>query len=150
MRAVVQRVSDCSVRVGESVTGSIDCGLLVYLGVGTLDDTRDCLYLAKKITGLRIFEDSDGKMNLSLEDLPGYGICVVSQFTLFADARKGRRPSYTDAAPPEKAAALYEEFILKLKALGYNPSKGMFRETMRVTYTNEGPVTIILDTRPTL
>lgn len=146
MRAVIQRVSDCRVTVKGSETGAIEHGLLVYLGVGAKDEEPDCLYLAKKISSLRIFQDDAGKMNLSLDDLPENGICVVSQFTLFADASRGRRPSYITAAEPEKAVLLYNEFIRCLETLGHKPAKGAFRETMRVTYTNEGPVTIFLDT----
>lgn len=146
MRAVVQRVSGCRVTVEGAVTGEIGAGLLVYLGVGKGDGEDDAAYLAKKVSGLRIFEDENGKMNLSLEDLPGYGVCVVSQFTLFADTSRGRRPSYTDAAEPEKAEALYEIFIRRLGDLGHAPARGVFRKTMSVTYTNEGPVTILLKT----
>jgi len=146
MRAVVQRVSGCSVIVAGNITGVIDKGLLVYLGVGQNDTEDDCAFLAKKITELRIFEDKQGKMNLSLRDLPGYGICVVSQFTLFADVSRGRRPSFSDAASPEKAAALYDSFLQRLNEMGCKPASGMFRETMKVSYTNEGPVTILLDT----
>ena len=146
MKAVVQRVKDASVSVEGSVCGAIASGLLVYLGVAQGDSEADAEYLAEKIAFLRIFEDQDGKMNLSVSDKKG-GILAISQFTLLADARKGRRPSYSDAAPPETAKALYEYFMEKIRSLGLECSAGVFQAHMEVTYTNDGPVTILLDSR---
>lgn len=147
MKAVLQRVSNCSVTVNNKIVGSIDNGLLVYLGVEEDDADDDIVYLAKKITNLRVFEDSDGKMNLSLQDFENYGILVISQFTLLADTRKGRRPSYSNAATPETAEAKYNDFIEHLRVLGFDPAHGEFQAYMRVSYTNEGPVTIQLDSK---
>jgi len=148
MRAVVQRCAEASVTIGTGeaarVTGAVERGLLVYLGVGQDDTENDASYLADKIAHLRIFMDADEKMNLSLLEL-GYGVLVVSQFTLYADARKGRRPSYSGAAGNEKAEALYEYFCTCLGRLGVHAETGKFREMMDVRYTNEGPVTILLD-----
>ncbi|MCX7026835.1 MAG: D-aminoacyl-tRNA deacylase [Spirochaetes bacterium] len=150
MRAVVQRCSAAKVTIevggAEVATGSLDKGLLVYLGVGRDDGESDSAYLADKIANLRIFMDQDEKMNLSALDL-GLGALVVSQFTLYADARKGRRPSYSDAAGNEAAQTLYEEFCYKLKGLGLPVSKGRFGSIMRVSYVNEGPITILLDSK---
>jgi D-tyrosyl-tRNA(Tyr) deacylase len=147
MRAVVQRVRDCSVAVSDRIIGSIEKGLLVYLGVSDEDDNSDARYLSKKITGLRIFEDEEGKMNLSLADLPGHNILVVSQFTLIADTRKGKRPSYSHAADPEKASSLYATFLEFLHEQGFEPERGEFQAHMQVSYTNDGPVTILLDSK---
>ncbi len=144
MRAVVQRVANASITVNHEVVGAIEKGLLVYLGVCNNDDSRGVDYLAHKIPNLRIFEDSEGKMNLSLLDIGGE-ILVVSQFTLCADLQKGNRPSFNPAAPPEVAIPLYEEFIEKLKARGLKVATGQFGASMEVTYTNEGPVTLWID-----
>jgi D-tyrosyl-tRNA(Tyr) deacylase len=150
MKAVVQRVIDASVTVGGVIKGSVKSGLLVYLGVAHNDSEDDAVRLAKKIIWLRIFDDADGKMNLSLKDIaangtPDTGILAVSQFTLLADARKGRRPSWNGAAPPEKAKKLYEYFIEKVRENGLTCESGEFQAHMKVTYTNDGPVTILLD-----
>ncbi|MCX7025791.1 MAG: D-aminoacyl-tRNA deacylase [Spirochaetes bacterium] len=146
MRAVVQRVRDASVKVEGSVTGAVARGLLVYLGVGNEDGPADAEWLAGKIAGLRIFEDAKGKMNLSVADSGG-GILVVSQFTLYADTRKGKRPSYSDAAPPAKAIPLYGLFISLVKSTGLDVETGVFQAHMDVSYVNDGPVTIFLDSR---
>ncbi len=150
MRAVVQRVSSASVTIesegGRVTTGSIGEGLIVYLGVGRNDADVDAEYLADKIANLRIFMDSEEKMNLSLLDL-GYGALVVSQFTLYADARKGRRPSYSDAAGNEDALRLYRRFCAALAAKGVPVETGRFREIMRIECVNEGPITILLDSK---
>ncbi len=145
MRAVVQRVSRCSVRVGERETGSIGAGLLVYLGVGRNDTDQDVHAIVDKIINVRVFPDDAGKMNLSIRQTGG-GIIVVSQFTLYADARQGRRPSYSDAAQPYKARALYENTLRELEATGLTVASGEFAALMEVTYTNVGPVTILIDT----
>jgi D-tyrosyl-tRNA(Tyr) deacylase len=145
MRAVVQRVSRCSVRVGERETGSIGAGLLVYLGVGRNDTDQDVHAIVDKIINVRVFPDDAGKMNLSIRQTGG-GILVVSQFTLYADARQGRRPSYSDAAQPDKARALYENALRELEATGLTVASGEFAALMEVTYTNVGPVTILIDT----
>ncbi len=144
MRAVVQRVIDCSVSVDGKITGSIENGLLVYLGIHHEDTAADIDYLARKIVNLRIFQDDQGKMNLSLIDTGG-GILVISQFTLYADTSRGRRPSYNGAAPPDIAIPLYESFLEALSNLGIRPEKGIFGAKMHVRYCNDGPVTIILD-----
>jgi len=150
MRAVVQRVSSASVTIGsegsEAETGRIDRGILVYLGVGRGDTILDADYLADKIANLRIFMDAEEKMNLSVLDL-GYDALVVSQFTLYADARKGRRPSYSEAADNETALSLYQSFCEALASKRLRVATGKFREIMRVAYVNEGPVTILLDSR---
>jgi D-tyrosyl-tRNA(Tyr) deacylase len=144
MRAVVQRIRDCSVRVGERKTGEIAKGLLVYLGVGRGDSARDARFLCDKVLNLRIFADEAGKMNLSVRDIGG-GVMLVSQFTLFGDAREGRRPSYTEAADPEKARALYQEAFQHFLESGIPVASGEFQASMEVSYTNMGPVTILLD-----
>jgi len=150
LKAVVQRVQDASVSVDGVVKGSIKSGLLVYLGVAHNDTEADADRLSEKIAYLRIFNDKDGKMNLSLKDLASVdnqvGVLAVSQFTLLADARKGRRPSWNGAAPPEKAKQLYEYFINAIKRTGLICECGEFQAHMMVTYTNDGPVTIVLDT----
>lgn len=146
MRAVVQRVSDARVVVDGETVARTDRGILVYLGVAAGDGEADAAYLADKVAGLRIFVDGDDKMNLSVRETGG-GALVVSQFTLLADARKGRRPSYSDAAEPALADALYRRFAELLAATGIAVSTGVFRASMRVSYTNEGPVTILLDSR---
>jgi D-tyrosyl-tRNA(Tyr) deacylase len=144
MRAVVQRVIDAHVSVEGLVTGAIAGGLLVYLGIASGDTESDVVYMAEKIAGLRIFADSGGKMNLSVSDTGG-SILVVSQFTLLADARKGRRPSYSDAADPVAAKPLYEQFIASIQRQGILCKSGIFQAHMAVQYTNDGPVTILLD-----
>ena len=146
MKAVVQRVRDALVSVDGKTVGSIRRGLLVYLGVGKDDTEADSSWLAEKIPGLRIFEDEDGRMNLSLMDVSG-GILVVSQFTLYGDARKGRRPSYGDAADPATGEALYEHFTSLVGGIVSETARGVFGADMDVAYVNEGPVTILLDTR---
>lgn len=144
MRAVVQRVSRARVTVGGEVTGEIGLGLLVLLGVGTGDTRAEADYLAEKTIGLRIFEDAGGKMNLSVAEVGG-AVLVVSQFTLYGDARRGKRPSFDAAAPPAQARELYEYFVEKVRAAGLRCETGRFQETMQVELVNEGPVTILLD-----
>jgi len=146
LKAVVQIVLDASVSVDGIVKGEIKSGLLVYLGVANDDSEKDADWLAEKIAYLRIFKDEDGKMNLSLKDVPGADVLAISQFTLLGDARKGRRPSWNEAAPPEKAKYLYEYFINAVEKHGLSCKSGEFQAHMKVTYTNDGPVTIILDT----
>jgi|SRR5579871_3788042 len=146
MRAVVQRVSRASVIVGGEITGAIDLGLLVLLGVGKEDNGADAAYLAEKIAGLRIFEDDAGKMNLSVIDVGG-AVLAVSQFTLFGDVRRGKRPSFDAAAPPERARELYEHFVERVRALGLRCETGRFQAMMDVELVNSGPVTILLDSR---
>lgn len=145
MRAVVQRVSSASVRVDGEIVGEIGRGLLVLLGVRVGDDEAEARWLADKIAGLRILDDADGKMNRSLLD-DGLPALVVSQFTLYGDVRKGRRPSWIDAAPPEVAEPLYERFCSLLADAGVPVERGRFRAHMDVALTNDGPVTLILDT----
>jgi D-aminoacyl-tRNA deacylase len=144
MRAVVQRVSRAKVTVGQLTTGQIGIGLLVLLGVGQQDTEQDSIYLAEKIAGLRIFEDEYGKMNRSVQDVGG-SVLAVSQFTLYGDVRRGKRPSFDDAAPPEPARKLYELFVERIRAAGLRCETGKFQEMMRVELVNEGPVTILLD-----
>jgi len=148
MRAVIQRVENCSVTAAEYVVGSIKRGLLVYLGIEKNDNDSDLQYILDKTVHLRIFEDPQGKMNLSIEDTAGE-ILVVSQFTLCADTRKGRRPSYNNAAEPQKAKTMYRIFLERLKAEGFTVAEGTFAAKMKVSYTNTGPVTIILDSAKT-
>jgi len=144
MRAVVQRVSHASVSVDGEVVGHIDRGLLVLLGVTHADNEAAADYLAEKIAGLRIFEDDAGKMNLSVADVGG-AILAVSQFTLYGDVRKGKRPSFDDAARLEQARKLYEHFVERIRSLGLRCETGRFQEMMQVELVNEGPVTILLD-----
>lgn len=146
MRAVLQRVKNASVTVDGITIGAISHGLLVYLGVGRDDSKSEAEWLAEKISNLRIFEDTEGKMNLSVIDVGG-GILTVSQFTLFADARKGRRPSYNGAGDPEIAEELYEYFKSIVSKLVGVSACGSFGASMEVAYTNMGPVTILLDTK---
>ncbi|MBE3134133.1 MAG: D-aminoacyl-tRNA deacylase [Spirochaetes bacterium] len=148
MRAVVQRVRDCGVRVGERTTGSISRGLLVYLGIGRNDAEKDVKAISEKILALRIFPDENGKMNLSVRETGG-GLMVVSQFTLYGDVRDGRRPSYTAAAEPARARSLYEAALAELRASGIEVASGEFAASMEVSYTNLGPVTILIDTEKT-
>jgi D-tyrosyl-tRNA(Tyr) deacylase len=145
VRAVVQRVSSARVEVDGEATGSIGRGLLVLLGVGQGDTEKQAAWLAEKTASLRIFEDDAGKMNLSVQDIGG-SILVVSQFTLYGDCRKGRRPSFTDAAPPDLADRLYQFFVSHLRALGVPVETGVFQAKMEVHLVNDGPVTIWLDT----
>ena len=144
MRAVVQRVRRCRVTVGSTAVGEIGPGLLVLLGVAKGDTEAAAAYLVEKILGLRIFEDSDGKMNLSVQDASGE-ILVVSQFTLYGDVRRGKRPSFDAAARPEEARALYEYFVAKVRTAGLRCETGQFQAMMEVELVNAGPVTILLD-----
>jgi D-tyrosyl-tRNA(Tyr) deacylase len=148
LRAVVQRVSRARVTVEGRVVGEIPAGLLILLGVGREDTPAVASSLAEKAANLRIFEDENEKMNRSLIDIQGSAL-VVSQFTLFGDARGGRRPSFLRAAPPEQAKALYEEFLAALAALGVHVAAGIFQAMMSVELVNEGPVTILLDSEKT-
>jgi D-aminoacyl-tRNA deacylase len=144
MRAVIQRVGRAKVTVNEAVVGEIGPGLLVLLGVGTGDTRAEADYLAEKTIGLRIFEDAGGKMNLSIVDTAG-ALLVVSQFTLYGDVRRGKRPSFDTAAPPQQARELYEYFVEKIRATGLQCETGRFQEMMQVELVNEGPVTILVD-----
>ncbi|MFO0942223.1 MAG: D-aminoacyl-tRNA deacylase [Pirellulales bacterium] len=146
MRAVIQRVSQSSVSVDGQLVGQIGPGLLVLLGVADGDQQSDLDYMVNKVTGLRVFEDSHGKMNLSVQDIQG-SLLVVSQFTLLGDVRRGKRPSFTDAAAPEIANQLYEEFCGKVEAMNVSVQRGVFRADMKVSLINDGPVTILLDSR---
>jgi D-tyrosyl-tRNA(Tyr) deacylase len=146
MRAVIQRVNRASVVVAEQTVGSIEQGLMVLLGVARGDSTKDATYLADKTAGLRIFEDDNGKMNLSVEEING-SILVVSQFTLLGDCRKGRRPGFTDAAPPELADSPYQEYVEILRNRGIQVATGIFQADMQVSLVNDGPVTLLLDSR---
>ena len=146
MRAVVQRVTDADVSVENQVKGSIGRGFVVLLGVEEGDNGTDADYIAEKVSGLRVFDDSEGKMNLSVTDIGGE-ILSVSQFTLLADARKGRRPSFIRAAQPEEANRLYEYFNEKVREKGVTVAEGVFRADMLVRINNDGPVTILLDSR---
>jgi D-tyrosyl-tRNA(Tyr) deacylase len=148
MRAVVQRVSQASVSVEGQTVGRIDRGMVVLLGVAADDSTADAEALADKLLGLRIFDDEQGKMNLALADVGGQ-VLVVSQFTLLGDCRKGRRPSFTDAAPPELAERLYKHFVELLRSRGVTVATGQFRATMALALVNDGPVTLLVDTRRT-
>jgi len=145
MRAVVQRVSRASVTVDGAITGAIDHGLLVLLGVAPDDGDQELDWLAKKLVGLRIFPDADGKMNLGLSDIGG-GMLVVSQFTLYGDCRKGRRPSFVKAAHPSHAEPTYEAFCERVATLGVPVERGIFGADMKVELLNDGPVTLIIDT----
>jgi D-aminoacyl-tRNA deacylase len=144
MRAVVQRVSRAKVTVGDEVTGEIGNGLLVLLGVAQEDNEAAADYLVDKVVGLRVFEDVDGKMNLSVADVGG-AVLVVSQFTLYGDARRGKRPSFDRAARPERANELYDYFVTKVRAAGLRCETGRFQAKMDVEMVNDGPVTILLD-----
>ena len=156
MKAVIQRVRNASVTVKNIISGAIDKGLLVYLGVAENDSEKDAGWMAEKTVNLRIFPDAGGKMNLSLLDIINQtpnlsngktGVLAISQFTLLADARKGRRPFYGNAAEPEKAKALYEHFMGKIREQGLVCEAGIFQAHMDVCYTNDGPVTILLDSQ---
>ncbi len=146
MRAVVQRVSEASVTVGGSVVGRIGAGVMVLLGVCQDDTGDDALYLASKVVQLRIFPDDAGLMNRSLLETGGAAL-VVSQFTLLGDCRRGRRPSYATAAPPERARLLYEDFLLRLRSHGVTVEAGVFQAMMDVALVNQGPVTLLVDSR---
>lgn len=146
MRACVQRVTEARVEVERSTVGSIGHGLVVLLGVAAGDSPDDAVWLAEKIVGLRVFEDADGKMNRSVLDVGG-AMLVVSQFTLLGDCRYGRRPGFTDAAPPETAEELYGVFVEEVRARDVAVATGRFRHHMLVSLTNDGPVTLLLDSR---
>jgi len=148
MRAVVQRVSRAKVTVNDWIAGEIGMGLLVLLGVGEEDTESDVTYIAEKIVGLRIFEDNDEKMNLSVVNVAG-SVLAVSQFTLYGDVRRGKRPSFDAAAKPDSARRLYELFVERIRAAGLRCETGRFQEMMQVELVNEGPVTILLDSRKT-
>lgn len=148
MREVIQRVSRAQVAVGEETTGKIERGLLVLLGVSGMDTEADADYLAEKIASLRIFEDEGGKMNLAVGEVGGR-VLVVSQFTLYGDVRRGKRPSFDAAARPEQARTLYEYFVGRIRAAGLDCETGRFQETMQVELVNDGPVTILLDSGKT-
>jgi D-tyrosyl-tRNA(Tyr) deacylase len=144
MRAVVQRVKEARVEIEGTVVGQISKGLLVFLGVGEKDTEKECEYMANKIVNLRIFPDADDLMNLSLLDIEGDAL-IVSQFTLWGDCRRGRRPSFIEAARPEKAIPLYEKFIGLIKGQNIKVATGRFQEMMDVHLVNDGPVTILID-----
>jgi D-tyrosyl-tRNA(Tyr) deacylase len=144
MRAVVQRVTRATVTVNDEIVGEIDKGLVVLLGIARDDTKLDAAYLAEKITALRIFDDDEGKMNLSLKDVNG-GALIVSQFTLYGDVRRGLRPSWIEAAAPEVAQPLYEFFVRQMRAAVDDVATGSFRAMMQVELVNDGPVTILLD-----
>jgi D-tyrosyl-tRNA(Tyr) deacylase len=146
MRAVVQRVSEGRVEVDGRVIGAIGPGLVILLGVGQSDNQEDAALLAEKVAHLRVFEDEEGKLNRSLLDTAGQAL-VVSQFTLWGDCRKGRRPSFVEAAPPARAEPLYREFIEELRALGVPTATGRFGALMQLALVNDGPVTLLLDSR---
>jgi D-tyrosyl-tRNA(Tyr) deacylase len=146
MRAVIQRVTQAQVTVGDEVRGTIGKGLLVLLGVAAGDVEADLAYLVEKTAGLRIFEDDAGKMNRSVADVGG-ALLVVSQFTLFGDVHRGRRPSFDDAAPPQMADALYQRYVEMLRAKGLQVETGVFQAMMQVELVNDGPVTILLDSK---
>ena len=148
MRIIVQRVNHASVEVDEKVVGDIKKGLLVFIGVGREDDESDLDYMVNKILGLRIFEDEEDKMNLSLEDIQGE-LLVVSQFTLYGDARKGRRPSFTASAAPDIGEEYYEKFVEKCRKAGLKVETGIFGADMNVNLSNDGPVTIMIDSKKT-
>src|SRR5215470_17517829 len=146
MRAVVQRVTKASVTVEDSIVGAIRLGLLVLLGVTSSDTTASADYMIDKLLGLRVFEDPEGKMNLSVREVGG-AMLVVSQFTLFGDVRRGKRPSFDDAARPEQARELYEFFVTRVRAQGVRCETGVFQAMMDVELVNSGPVTILIDSK---
>ncbi|HEX8651817.1 MAG TPA: D-aminoacyl-tRNA deacylase [Pyrinomonadaceae bacterium] len=146
MRAVLQRVTRACVRVDNEIVGEIDCGLVILLGIAQDDAAQDASYLLEKIISLRIFEDAYGRMNLSIKDVEG-ALLIVSQFTLYGDTRRGRRPSYIEAASPEVAAPLYELFVTEARRSVTHVATGSFRRMMQVELVNDGPVTILLDSR---
>lgn len=145
MRAILTRVQSASVAIDGQIVGQIGKGFLILLGVGPNDTEKECRYLAEKALGLRIFEDENGKMNLGLDSVGGQ-VLVVSQFTLYGNCRKGRRPSFTDAACPDLGNEMYEKFLSICEELGYPPQHGQFGADMKVASVNDGPVTLILDT----
>ncbi len=147
MRVLVQRVREASVKVEGRVTGAIGPGLLALVGIGLGDGEPEFDWMVQKLAGLRIFEDAEGKMNLSVEEVGG-AVLAVSQFTLYADCRKGRRPSFTDAAPPEAGRAGFEAFVTRLRARGLPVGTGVFQAHMQVALVNDGPVTIMLESPP--
>jgi D-aminoacyl-tRNA deacylase len=146
MRAVLQRVTRASVRIEDEIVGEIGAGLVALLGIARDDTERDISYLLEKIVALRVFDDENGQMNLSLMDANG-ALLIVSQFTLYGDARRGRRPSYSDAAPPDMAEPLYREFVEQARNSVGQVATGSFRRMMQVELVNDGPVTILLDSR---
>jgi len=146
MRAIIQRVTRASVTVDNEVVGRINAGLVILLGIATDDDHADADYLAQKIVALRIFDDDAGRMNISVKDSAG-GLLVVSQFTLYGDVRRGLRPSWSDAAPPEFAEPLYQYFVAKCRELIERVETGSFRKMMLVELVNDGPVTLMLDSK---
>lgn len=148
MRIVVQRVSRGQVTIDKQVVGAIDCGLVVLVGVTQTDSLADATYLAEKTANLRIFPDEAGKLNRSVLDCGGQ-VLAVSQFTLYGDCRRGRRPSFSQAAPPAAAASLYEAYVADLKALGLTVETGVFQADMQVEIVNDGPVTLLLDSEKT-
>jgi D-aminoacyl-tRNA deacylase len=148
LRLVVQRVTQASVRIQNETVGEIGPGLLIFLGVGRDDTEEDVNYLVEKVLHLRIFTDSQGRLNLSLTDIHG-SLMIVSQFTLWGDCRKGRRPSFSHSAPPEKAEPLYRLFIQRATEAGLNVAAGRFQEMMEVHLINDGPVTLLLDSQKT-
>ena len=145
MRAILTRVNSASVTIDGELVGSIGKGFLILLGVGPEDTEKECRFLAEKALGLRVFEDENGKMNLGLDQVQGQ-VLVVSQFTLYGNCRKGRRPSFVGAAGPELGNRLYEQFLKDCEELGYPPQHGRFGADMKVESVNDGPVTLILDT----
>ena len=146
MRAVIQRAKQSRVEVKGETVGSIEKGLVVFAGFGQDDSEKDCSYMAEKIVGLRIFEDEEGKMNRSLKDIDGDVLCI-SQFTLYGDTRKGRRPSFVQAADPEKATKLYNTLCEMIREKGVRVATGIFQAEMRVLVDNDGPVTILVDSQ---
>jgi D-tyrosyl-tRNA(Tyr) deacylase len=147
MRACIQRVAQAEVEIAGEIVGRINHGLLVLLGVATSDTEADVRWMAEKLVGLRVFDGGEGKMNLALAEAGG-AMLVVSQFTLLGDCRKGRRPSFTDAAPPELANQLYERFVAEVRSRGINVETGRFRAMMQVRLVNDGPVTLVIDAPP--
>ena len=146
MKALLQRVTKASVSGGSEVVGRIGQGLVVFIGVATGDTEKDAQYLARKIVSLRIFSDEEGRFNLSALDIKGE-LLMVSQFTLLADTRKGRRPSFTEAAPPAQAEEIFERFVEQARATGLRVETGRFKQNMQVEIHNDGPVTILLDSK---
>lgn len=148
MRAVIQRVTNATVSVDDKLTGRIGVGFVVLLGVASTDTQDDVIWLARKVADLRVFNDEDGRMNLALKDVGG-AVLAVSQFTLLGDCRRGRRPGFVAAAPPEKASSLYQSFVAELRGHQLNVETGKFQAQMQVTLTNDGPVTLLLDSQKT-
>lgn len=148
MRAVIQRVTNAAVSVDDKVTGRIGVGFVVLLGVASTDTQDDVIWLARKVARLRVFNDEDGRMNLALKDVGG-AVLAVSQFTLLGDCRRGRRPGFVAAAPPEKARSLYQSFVAELRGHQLDVETGKFQAQMQVTLTNDGPVTLLLDSQKT-